>query len=683
VLDNLSSLVSLNAANRGIELLFDTAPNVPRALVGDPLRLGQVLVNLANNAVKFTESGEIVIKTELVREQANRVLLKFSVRDTGIGMPPDQMDTLFESFSQADSSTTRKYGGSGLGLAICKRLVEIMHGDINVESKLNKGSTFTFTAEFGRQAVQEAPLSAVMPDLRGMRVLVVDDNASSRTILSEMLHALSFDVTRVDSGPAALTALTQPEPVPYNLVLLDWKMPGMDGIEVAQQILQKLRLPHMPAIIMLTAYGREEIRQQAVHVGVDAFLSKPVTPSMLFDTIMHVFGKDVRRTSCRTNQKPPEIQPSHRLDGANILLVEDNLINQQIARELFENAGCHIDIANNGREAVERIVDCKFEILDLYDAILMDIQMPEMDGYEATRRIRETKSKISNLQSTIPIIAMTAHALSGEREKCLMAGMDDYVTKPIDPDELFTVLLKWVKPCQLSMNNEQVSVNKKVTEGHDQQLGRDDWSLLIEHLPGIDVEAGLKRVAGNQPLYRKLLMQFVEDHREAANHIRGALANENIEAARRLAHAIKGVAGNMGAAPLLEAARDLEVALKNRVITDNIEPLLEHFDAVLDHVIEGIELLQGISASQERPEPALENVADMEHVQSGLTELAKLLGNGDADALGAVQKLQSDLSSTGVALQFSHLERFIENYDFEEALSALKTLARFLNIVIY
>jgi signal transduction histidine kinase/DNA-binding response OmpR family regulator len=420
-LDNISTLVGIKTQEKGLELLFKTDPAVPRALIGDPLRLGQILINLSNNAVKFTDTGEIVVSTELVKKDKAQVALKFSVHDTGIGMTAEQAAKLFQPFAQADSSTTRKYGGTGLGLTISKRLAEMMGGEIWVESESGQGSTFSFTANFGLGKEKAKKRFRPSQDLRDMKVLVVDDNATSRDILQEMLESFTFEVTVAASGPEGITELeSAKEDKPFELVVMDWKMPGMDGIEASRRIKNLTGLSKIPAIVMVTAYGREEVMQQAEGVGLEGFLLKPVSPSMLFDATMQAFGETVPETSRVAQRHEQEAEALKHIRGAHVLLVEDNEINQQVAKEILEGAGLNVAIANNGQEAVNAVKETN------YDAVLMDVQMPVMDGYTATRKIREWELKAtepkdrkegsapSPQSSELPIIAMTAHAMTGD-----------------------------------------------------------------------------------------------------------------------------------------------------------------------------------------------------------------------------------------------------------------------------
>ena len=439
VMDNLANLVGMKAEDKGLELLFNTAPQVPTALLGDPLRLGQVLINLGNNAVKFTERGEIVVGIEKVSEDANGVELHFWVKDSGIGMTPEQCSKMFQSFSQADASTTRKYGGTGLGLAISKNLVELMKGRIWVESEPGKGSSFHFHAHFGVQTEPQPRRMFRADELLGLRVLVVDDNAAAREILSTMARTFGLEVDVAWDGKQALELVAQADKkaLPYDLVLMDWKMPVMDGVEAVRQ-LQGEQLSRVPTVIMVTAFGREEAMgsAQARGVTLNSVLTKPVTPSTLLEAIGEALGKGVV-TETRAHEKAD----SHsgvleQLVGARVLLVEDNDMNQELAMELLANAHIEVVLAKHGQEALDILAkDTAF------DGVLMDCQMPVMDGYTATRAIRQNPAF-----KDLPIIAMTANAMAGDREKVIEAGMWDHIAKPLNVNDMFATMAQWIKP---------------------------------------------------------------------------------------------------------------------------------------------------------------------------------------------------------------------------------------------
>jgi CheY-like chemotaxis protein len=625
-LDNVSNLIGIKTQEKGLELLFNIDPSVPTALVGDPLRLAQILNNLSNNAVKFTETGEIVVATELLQKEDSQVKLKFSVRDTGIGMTPDQAANLFQPFTQADASTTRKYGGTGLGLTISKRLAEMMGGEIWVESEPGRGSTFNFTAEFGLGKGKAKKHFKPSSDLRGMKVLVVDDNDTSRGIFQEMLESFSFEVVLAASAQEGLAELENaPASQPFELVIMDWQMPGMDGIEASRRIKHHRGLSKTPAIIMVTAYGREEVMQQAKDIGLEGFLLKPINASMLFDAIMQIFGEAVHEVASRVAQgKKRQANALEELQGARVLLVEDNEINQQVAKEILEGAGLVVTIANDGREAVDLVKSSEFE------AVLMDVQMPVMDGYTATREIRkwevgsrnseggsgksEGGSRNKNGQDSdsnsafriphsefngLPIIAMTAHAMAGDEQKSIEAGMNGHVTKPIDPDQLFATLQKWIEPvaARPDVHNPRPL---DIERGPDQSPANEDE--LPEVLPGFDPAAGLTRLMGNKRLYRKLLLDFGANYGGTAAEIREALAAENFNQAHSLIHNLKGLAGNLAAPDLQAAAAEMEKLVKGQapetVSGTDLNRNLKDLEGALQQALDAVQTLGPVAENK-------------------------------------------------------------------------------------
>jgi signal transduction histidine kinase/CheY-like chemotaxis protein len=582
-LDNISTLVGIKTQEKGLELLFNTDPSVPTALVGDPLRLGQILINLSNNAVKFTDSGEIVVFTELVKKEEAQVTLKFSVRDSGIGMTDAQTAKLFQPFSQADSSTTRKYGGTGLGLTISARLAEIMGGEIWVESEYGRGSTFSFTANFGLGKEKTKKRFKPSADLRDMKVLVVDDNATSRSIFQEMLESFSFEVTLAASGQEGLTELEKAsESQPFELVIMDWKMPGMDGIEASRRIKNHTGLRKIPPIVLVTAYGREEAIQQVEEIGLEGFLLKPVSPSMLFDAIMQALGKEVQDVSLMGRKKEKKSKALKAIHGARVLLVEDNEINQQVALEILQGARLNVTVVDNGQKGVDAAKKKQ------YDAILMDIQMPVMDGYTASREIRNLKSKIGN----VPIIAMTAHAMAGDEQKSIEAGMNDHVTKPIDPDQLFATLQKWIKPVAEPTVVQKSAVRDAPAEPDQVVPVEDD---LPESLPGFDLATGLSRLMGNKRLYRKLLLDFGANYGGVAGDIREALAARNFTRAHSLVHNLKGLAGNLAATGLQASTVAMEKLVKGQAAESasnkELNEKLTKLETILEQALDAVQTL--------------------------------------------------------------------------------------------
>jgi signal transduction histidine kinase/CheY-like chemotaxis protein len=655
-LDNISTLVGIKTQEKGLELLFKTDPAVPTALVGDPLRLGQILINLSNNAVKFTDSGEVVISTELVRKDKAQVTLKFSVRDTGIGMTTEQAAKLFQPFSQADSSTTRKYGGTGLGLTISKRLAEMMGGEIRVESQAGQGSTFSFTANFGLGKEAAKKSFHLSRDLRRMKVLVVDDNATSREILQEMLGSFSFEVTLAASGPEGITEIEKAnEDRPIELVIMDWKMPGMDGIEASRHIKNHTGLNKIPAILMVTAYGREELMQQAEGMGLEGFLLKPVSPSMLFDATIQAFGEAVPEISRAAQRHQKEAEMLQHLQGAHVLLVEDNEINQQVAREILEGVGLNVAIATNGQEAVNAVKE------NSYDAVLMDVQMPVMDGYTATREIRKDEGN-----QELPIIAMTAHAMAGDADKSLKVGMNGHVTKPIDPDQLFSTLQKWIKPGEKSVPVQQSEVSIEQFK-FDKAMPAEDE--LPESLPGFDFAGGLRRLRGNKKLYRKLLLSFAKDYKGVANEIRQSLDAQEFDQAHSLVHNLKGLAGNLAATRLQAAAANLEKPVKGyeKKIPSTKELNLK-FSELESALNQALESAQSLGASAEENTEKLSNKDLVDIVTELPDDITKRIRDaaemGDVITLNAIAEEIKDQSDSCKLLS-KQMIQMAEEFDLD------------------
>jgi PAS domain S-box-containing protein len=439
VMDSLANLVGMKAAEKGLELVFSLGAGVPDTLVGDPSRLGQVLVNLGNNAVKFTERGEVVVTVDVLERDAGSVRLGFEVRDTGIGITAEQRERLFKAFAQADSSTSRRYGGTGLGLAISQRLVQMMGGELGCESTAGRGSRFHFSARFGIGKAQGRNAAVAARDLRGARMLIADDNDVAREVLMAMAAALGLRPAAASGGREALEAVIAADAghEPFDLLLLDWKMPGMNGVDCAKTIAGMALSHPPPTVLMLTAFSRDEMARglEAQRVAVAATLTKPVTPSTLLDASLRAIGRPLQRAP-RTNRREDALQRDlAALAGARVLLVEDNLINQELARDLLGRANIVVQLAQDGREALDMLARERF------DAVLMDCQMPVMDGYAATRELRRSPQ-----WKDLPVIAMTANAMVGDREKVLAAGMNDHIAKPISFVELFRTLARWLRP---------------------------------------------------------------------------------------------------------------------------------------------------------------------------------------------------------------------------------------------
>ena len=649
VLDNLSSVVSQKAQDKNLEFLIAASHDMPLNLIGDPLRLGQILINLVNNAVKFTDRGEVVLAVSLEEKVSERVKLKVSVRDSGIGMTPEQTACLFQAFSQADTSTSRKYGGTGLGLSISKRLVELMGGEIWVDSKYGLGSTFLFTAWFGIGS-PEPEHKCFIPDLAGVRALVIDDNTQAREILTDALRVFALRVDSVSSGEDAVQEIAAADSQdPYRLVLMDWHMPGMDGLEASRIIKRDNRLQHVPKIVMVTAFGREDVRTKAEEIGIDGYLLKPVNSSVLYDILVDLFGTPgLEAHLSRVKKDDTHV---HDATGIRILLVEDNEVNQQVATELLQSVGAIVTIANHGGEAVKILT--AGDQAPPFDVVFMDLQMPEMDGHTAARLIR-AQARLQNL----PIIAMTAHALVEEHQRCLDAGMNDHVSKPIDPEALFSTLLRWAKPRR-----------EQVVEPPAAYMKAADEMIPLPEIPGVNQADGLMRVVGNKRLYRDLLGQFAAKQDDAAVRISAALENRDLKLAERIAHTVKGVAGNMGIGPVFAAAEKLERAIHDE---DGVEPaLLEEFTLVLSRQVEAIrQAMRELGPSQTAEEITIKDF-DAHAASAAITRLRALLESSDGDAAEAFLAVKNILDGTAERSRLEVLSTAISVFDFETALLRL------------
>jgi two-component system sensor histidine kinase/response regulator len=640
VLDNVANLTAEKASAKGLELIFQTDKDVPNQLMGDPLRLGQVLINYANNAVKFTGTGEISIHIQLKEESDAEVLLHFEVKDTGVGISEEQKALLFRSFQQADNSITRRYGGTGLGLAISRKLAEMMGGEVGVESELGKGSTFWFTARLGKSAEKERNYLPE-PDLRGRRVLVVDDNEHARAVVLDMLLSMTFAAMAVDSGTAALEEIGRAaqEGKAYDLVFLDWQMPGMDGIETAGRI-RELHLSPSPHLVIITAYGREEVIREAEAAGIADVLIKPVSASILFDVAMHLLGANRReRREAPTAQGPT----GQSVRGARILLVEDNDLNQEVASEILERAGCKVSLAKDGLEAIKKVGE------DAYDLVLMDVQMPLMDGITATRKIREEPRF-----AALPIIAMTANAMKEDRERCLAAGMNAYITKPIDPDAMFATL-------HLYYSGED--------EGAPPPPAPPREAAEIPVIPGIDTAGGLRRVVGNGVLYLDLLRRYAEGQREAGARIREALDSGDLPLAERLAHTLKGVSGNIGAAEVQALAGELEAAIAQRGAPEAIAEILRRLSPLTAATIDRIDAALAEAAKRR---PVASNGRGGSHSLAEIVgKLRRYAEESDSEAGDYLESVRGELAAACPAPDFERLEASIRSYDFSAAIQVL------------
>ena len=660
VLNNVTAVVANKVQGKNLELLINIPPDIPQQFIGDPLRLGQILINLVNNAVKFTKKGEVELRVSLLEKTQDKAKICFAVRDTGIGMSEEQAGKLFQAFTQADSSTTRKYGGTGLGLSISKSLVEMMGGEIWAESALGRGSTFFFTVWLGLSMEKKQAKRVIPEKLNDLRVLIVDDNASAREILINILGNLPMKLNTARSGNEAISAVKENDSTaPFGLILMDWSMPEMDGLDATRIIKKEAGLKNVPAIIMVTAYGWEGMREVAYQSGVDAFLDKPVSASMLIDTMVQIFAPDEKSA---IRKILPNANQSYNLRGAHVLLVEDNDINQQLACELLESMGVTLEIANNGREAADKILNGAAP--PLYDMVLMDIQMPVMDGYEATELIRK-----DNRFKDLPIIAMTAHAMVEETKKILQVGMNDHITKPIDPQHLFATMSLYYKPKAGLPKTQSVTVRD--SSGND---------LAIPSIKGVDVAGGLERVAGNKKLYRNFLTKFIEGQEDVAARVIKSLKAGDRVLAERLAHTVKGVAGNIGAGGVQEAAAELELAIRRNEPEQLMEEILKRFAGTVALLIENLRTALGGKKAETEIKTAA--VMDAGAIEPVFVKLVQLLRANDAETVNYFVAIQDDLRAALPYGDYEKLKKLITDYELDEALKELKSAAAGLGIVL-
>jgi signal transduction histidine kinase/DNA-binding response OmpR family regulator/HPt (histidine-containing phosphotransfer) domain-containing protein/tetratricopeptide (TPR) repeat protein len=668
LLNNVASVTSQRAAEKQLEYLFHVPSSIPRHLVGDPLRLGQVLINLVNNAIKFTDQGEIELSCALQQEATDGMAtLHFAVRDTGIGMTLAQAAKLFQPFSQADGSTTRKYGGTGLGLSISQHLVEMMGGKITVNTEAGSGSVFCFDLALALADADDIVVATIPPILSGARVLVVDDSPIALEILAEALQSLSMRVQTAAGGLAALAEIAQAnaEHDPYLLVFADWQMPEMDGIELTRRIEGDLTLTEQPRIILVTAFGKEDLQDEAGKLNLSGFLFKPISQSLLLNLLVTMFTPQSKAVQARGT-------PQHNFRGTSILLAEDNDINQQIAVELLGVVGVRVDIANTGQEAVDKLLAAGPEG---YNMVLMDLEMPEMDGHEATIAIR-SDARFCKL----PIIAMTAHALNDVREQCIGEGMQDYLTKPIHPDHLYKTLARWLAPLPAGLAVATVPPAQTVlSPGESAALPvggvTQSGAQALPKLPGIDSAMGMAHVAGNQVLFFHLLDRFRNSQRGAISDVREQCNSGERSGAARRVHTLRGVAGNVGAQELAHHASLLEASLEGDGPADLTSGLLaqqlQALDAALCTVLTGLDQHFASHAKPGEDAPSRAGLMSSEATRQALTQLAALLDDGDPEALEFFDSLRLNLSMLFDQVTMARLSVHLGLFEFDEARNLL------------
>ena len=652
VLSNVLNLIAEKAKDKDLEIVFDIDKTLPLYLNGDPLRLGQILVNYANNAVKFTDEGEIVICVKVLEDNEDDIFLHFSVKDTGIGLTAEAIEKLFQDFQQADTSTSRKYGGSGLGLSISKKLSSLMGGEVGVESVLGEGSTFWFSARL-KKAMRHHLHATHTKSLQDRRVLVVDDNEISRYELENILSNMGLGVTQVASGEKALKYIAMADNLkePYELVFLDWYMPVMDGSETAKAIMA-LPLIQKPQIIMVTAHGREEVLREIELAGLDTVLIKPVNFSLLFDIVTRLLSEEDDAQGHESALSAPELSnlsdilaEIQRRRGATILVVEDNALNQEVIEGMLSYEGFNVDIANDGREALYMLEQKSYEL------VLMDMQMPVMDGIAATIEIRK-QSKFNEL----PIIAMTANAMQQDKDRCLQAGMNDHVSKPIHPETLYLALLKWIAPIAQDIQ----PVTPVVT--HPTQ------DIALPVIGGLDVNLGLSRVVGKKPLYLSMLKKYVDNQGNVAGALRHALAQQDFSTAERIAHSARSVNGNIGAMKLHDLAQEIELLIRTAAPMAQIETKINLFS------VEQTPLIEALKSSISSTTPIKENVIiDTSKSTAVLNRLVELLNDDDIDALAFLDYNRELLLFSLGETVFDMLDTAVNQFHFEQALELITT----------
>lgn len=549
VLSTLADMFAYKAYDKDLEFIINLPANIPTMLVGDPMRLNQVLVNLVSNAIKFTEEGEINVSCTLLEHQDDKVWLRISVTDTGIGMDEEQRANLFQAFTQADTSTTRRFGGTGLGLAISQRLITLMHGDLGVISAKGQGSTFYIEIALPMQGNQDASHhQAMIKRLEGVRILAIDDNLSTREMLYELLRSYQMDAKVARSAEQGLDILkqAQSEGAPYQLALIDWRLPGMDGLTLVEQIQQQLDADSLPKTILATGYYAEELAEKARVVGATDFITKPYTASTLARVLSAAIHGGPSQLQSHAETASEQVQVSERvppaLRNAPVLVVEDNEINQHVARELLSGHGFNVDIAENGQVALEMVQQ------KTYALVLMDIQMPVMDGYRAAEAIRQLYS-----YQQLPIIAMTANAMSGDAERSVAAGMQGHIPKPIDEDMLLNHISKWALPGPYTTTKQpDIERSAPVLSHHK-----------YPQVKGIEFATALSRLNHNVPLYLRLVRQLVDSYQQSALKVAEFITRGKRDDARRYFHSLKGASANLGLISLEKKASQLEEAMKS------------------------------------------------------------------------------------------------------------------------
>ncbi|MEH6587075.1 MAG: response regulator [Halioglobus sp.] len=647
VLDNLATISMVRCQDKHLELIFQRDPALPDTLYGDPTRLGQILINLAGNAIKFTEKGQIIVEIRQVHRADGSVNVHFDVRDSGIGMNEEQLGRLFQSFAQADSTISRQYGGTGLGLAISQQLAQLMGGQIEVSSQVGMGSSFYFDLSFGFEELDQSEKQEIDPP-QGLHVLVVDDNEPSRDILSEYMISFGYTVELAESGEQALDMVRSEKN--FDLVLLDWMMPGMTGLDVALAI-REGKSP--PKIILLSSWSMPSSEHREM---VDAFLAKPVKPSSLLDTIMLAYGKQVvkRARKLGAGTGPDDLAA---IKGARVLVVDDSDINLQIACELLAKVPLLTETASDGEEAVAMVR------ANQYDCILMDIQMPGMDGYTATTELRKDFN-----DTQLPILAMTANVMAEDRARTRAAGMNGHVAKPVDPAELYASLMEVIPNADYSAN---LLASAALIQQADKKPNVDS---LPESMPGLAITQGLARLANNEELFVKLLADLVGNYSDAAQGIRSQLAAGDQEAAAGAAHKVRGIANNLGATDIGESAEKIEETLRAGGLPtdDQLQSLADAITVVASSHAELANRSQPASTTTEAED------IDVTLVFKSLQEAVNMSDPGASELIE--QLLSTQASGSIAAEQLANARDLLDSFNFGDAAPLLDTIAQELGV---
>lgn len=629
-----------------VELITIIDPTIPPVMSGDSLRLRQVLLNLSDNAAKYTESGEIRLEAKLKKRDATLILVEFSIKDSGIGMSEDQLSKIFSPFQQADISTTRMFGGTGLGLTISRSIIELMNGRLQVASNLGHGSTFTFTAEFAVSDAINQPIPHPTKTRKDLKVLLVDDSEIARMVLDEMLQSFGFEVFCAANAQEAIGIFQaeHSEQAPFSILLIDWKMPGMSGIDLVEHL--KKTSPDVPSVVMVTAYGIEAIKDATTPNNVDDYLLKPVNPSNLFDVLNNLLQLTPTRSRTEVGNMLNMDTIRTGLKGKKILLVEDNEMNLDLAKELLEDVGIETHVARNGIEAIAQVKRQGF------DCVLMDIQMPEMDGLTATQKIRQDERF-----QLLPILAMTAHAMKGEAEKSIAAGMNEHITKPIDPLVLYSALVKH-------------------TQHKEMSLKLDTTQPLDFAIEGINVQDGLYRVGNKQASYKKLLESYAAVYSNIQEEGKQMIGDGNGKGLAAFVHTLTGITGNIGARDLQKLLLPHSTQL-NHKSEQGINALQEHNLEELQSLFQQIaELIQRINLvlSATSMEGTNKRAIDDRALSEKWASLQLLASNRDSSAIDLVEELLEQYTlDLQTSLRLKQALHALENFDFEKAYHHLST----------